>query len=111
MKSLEKVKPHTRQLINWLDKFTGPYFISEKLDGLSGLFIIKYEKGNDQLKTQLFKRGDGTRGQEVSHLMNYIRTIPYGKGKVSKLSDLNKFTQKYLKTNGNNSNSWRIYYG
>ena len=100
MKSLDKVKPHTRQLVNWLEKYTGPYFISEKLDGLSGLFIIKYEKGNDTLKTQLFKRGDGIRGQEVSHLMNYIRTIPYGNGKVSKLSELNKFTQKYLKTNG-----------
>jgi DNA ligase (NAD+) len=100
MKSLDKVKPHTRQLINWLEKFNGPYFISEKLDGLSGLFIIKYEKGNNQLKTQLFKRGDGTRGQEVTHLMNYIKTIPYGNGKVNKLSDLNKFTQKYLKTNG-----------
>ena len=41
MKSLEKVKPHTRQLVNWLERFIGPYFISEKLDGLSGLFIIK----------------------------------------------------------------------
>lgn len=100
MKSLDKVKPHTRQLVNWLDKFKGPYFVSEKLDGLSGLFIIKYNKGDDTLKTQLFKRGDGTRGQEVTHLMNYIRTIPYGNGKVSKLSELNEFTQKYLKTYG-----------
>ena len=31
MKSLEKVKPHTRQLVNWLERFIGPYFISEKL--------------------------------------------------------------------------------
>ena len=100
MKSLDKVKPHTRQLLNWLQKFNGPYFVSEKLDGLSGLFIIEYQKGNDKLKTKLFKRGDGTKGQEVSHLMNYIKTLPYGNGKVDKLSDLNQFTQKYLKKNG-----------
>ena len=54
MKSLDKVKPH-EQLVNWLEKYAKPYFISEKLDGLSGLFIIKYEKGNDTLKTQLLK--------------------------------------------------------
>ena len=50
MKSLDKVKPHTRQLLNWLQKFNGPYFVSEKLDGLSGLFIINIKKVMISLK-------------------------------------------------------------
>ena len=97
MKSLDKVKPFTKQLSNWLGKYNGPFLVSEKLDGLSGLLVIQYQKGNDHLTTHLYKRGDGTRGQEVSHLIKYIQTKPYGNRKIDKLSTLNKDTQTYLK--------------
>lgn len=100
MKSLDKVKPFTKQLAIWLGKFKGPFIVSEKIDGLSGLLVIKYEKGNDILTVSLYKRGDGTKGQDVSHLIKYIQTKPYGNNKIDTFSTLNKETQTYLKKNG-----------
>ena len=33
--SMDKVKPDTNKLKNWLKKYNGPYVISDKLDGIS----------------------------------------------------------------------------
>ena len=37
MPSLDKIKPDTDLLDKWENKFTGPYVLSDKLDGVSGL--------------------------------------------------------------------------
>jgi NAD-dependent DNA ligase len=70
MASMDKIKPDTGALANWCQKFAGPYVLSCKLDGVSGLFALK--NGNNGNGKQLFTRGNGTVGQDVSHLIPYL---------------------------------------
>ena len=70
MASMDKIKPDTGALANWCQKFAGPYVLSCKLDGVSGLFALK--NGPSGLRPQLFTRGNGTVGQDVSHLIPYL---------------------------------------
>lgn len=89
--SMDKIKPGSRALSIWLDKYRGPYTISEKLDGLSGLLIIKLDS-NDELEMQLYTRGNGNIGQDISHLLAFL--VPLSDSARSKIV-------KYLKkTNG-----------
>jgi len=71
MASMDKIKPDTNALSNWCQKFTGPYVLSCKLDGVSGLYCFE-----QKTKPQLFTRGNGTVGQDVSHLIPYLKLSP-----------------------------------
>jgi DNA ligase (NAD+) len=74
MGSMDKIKNNDRALDNWIKKYPDDdgYIISDKLDGISGLLYKK--KGSENV--QLFTRGDGSEGQEVTHLKNFINGIP-----------------------------------
>ena len=74
MASMDKIKPDTGALAAWKKKFVGPYVLSCKLDGVSGMYST--EGGVPKLYT----RGNGKVGQDVSHLIPYLR-FPKGKGK------------------------------
>ena len=65
MWSMDKIKPDTHVLEKWKKKFTGPYLLSCKLDGVSGLYDGKTQK--------LYTRGDGKIGQDISPLIPYLR--------------------------------------
>ena len=68
MASMDKIKPDSGALTGWMAKYTGPYVLSCKLDGVSGLYI------SDQSgKHSLFTRGDGHIGQDISHLIKVLR--------------------------------------
>jgi len=67
MASMDKIKPDTNALKQWKNTYNGPYVISCKLDGVSGLYTI--EGGIPQLYT----RGDGKVGQNISHLIPYLQ--------------------------------------
>ena len=67
MWSMDKIKPDTGALEKWIDKFNGPYILSCKLDGVSGLYVTEGKK------PKLYTRGDGIIGQDVSHLIPYLR--------------------------------------
>jgi NAD-dependent DNA ligase len=71
MASMDKIKPDTNALSNWCQKFIGPYILSCKLDGVSGLYCFE-----QKTKPQLFTRGNGTVGQDVSHLIPYLKLSP-----------------------------------
>jgi DNA ligase (NAD+) len=75
MGSMDKIKPDTNALSNWTSKFVGPYVLSCKLDGVSGLYTT--EGPNPKLYT----RGDGKVGQDISHLIPFLR-LPKTKGVV-----------------------------
>ena len=64
MWSMDKIKPDTNALNKWKLKYNGPYVCSCKLDGVSGLFV-----GPDKLYT----RGNGKVGQDISHLIPYLK--------------------------------------
>lgn len=66
MPSLDKIKPDTNALDTYTNTYKGPYLLSDKLDGVSGLLYKK----NNTLK--LYTRGDGFEGQDISYLIEYI---------------------------------------
>lgn len=74
MPSMDKIKPETTALTNWTLKYTGPYVISCKLDGVSGMYSM------DAAGAKLYTRGDGSVGQDISHLIKLLGlpTIPVG---------------------------------
>ena len=73
--SMDKVKPGERTLTNWLAKFQGPYVISEKLDGLSSLLILKVVDGST-LEQRFYKHGDEGESEEIGHMLGFIRAVP-----------------------------------
>jgi NAD-dependent DNA ligase len=75
MGSMDKIKPDTAALSNWTKKYTGPYVLSCKLDGVSGLY------STEEKIPKLYTRGDGKVGQDVSHLIPHLR-LPKSKGIV-----------------------------
>jgi DNA ligase (NAD+) len=68
MASLDKIKPDTSALDSWKTKYTGPYVLTDKLDGVSALLVISSNNNNKKLYT----RGDGEYGQDISHLIEHI---------------------------------------
>ena len=75
MASMDKIKPDTNALTKWIKKYTGPYVLSCKLDGVSGLYTTEGKT------PKLYTRGDGTVGLDISHLIPYLR-LPKTKGVV-----------------------------
>jgi NAD-dependent DNA ligase len=75
MGSMDKIKPDTNALANWMAKYKGPYVLSCKLDGVSGLYTT------EGASPKLYTRGDGKVGQDISHLIPFLR-LPKTKGIV-----------------------------
>jgi DNA ligase (NAD+) len=73
MASMDKIKPDTNALASWMSKFRGPYVLSCKLDGVSGLYTTQGSI------PKLYTRGNGKVGQDVSHLIPFLR-LPKTKG-------------------------------
>ena len=63
MPSMDKIKPDTNALAAWMVKYPGPYTISCKLDGVSGMYSTEGDA------PKLYTRGNGTVGQDISHLL------------------------------------------
>ena len=67
MGSMEKIKPDTGALTRWEKKYSGPYVISAKLDGMS----VMYSTENNMKK--LYSRGGATFGLDLSHMIPYLQ--------------------------------------
>lgn len=67
MPSMDKIKPDTDALDKWMKKYTGNYVLSCKLDGVSGMYTTENNT------TKLYTRGDGTIGQDVTHLLSVLK--------------------------------------
>jgi DNA ligase (NAD+) len=77
MYSMNKIKPDTNALLKWTQEYSGPYIVSCKLDGVSGLYVSQGEK------RELYTRGNGKIGQNVSHLIPYLtQGLPFFKEKT-----------------------------
>ena len=72
MGSADKITPdESKELNRWFDKNSSKkLFITDKLDGVSGMFV--YKDG----KKKLYTRGDGTEGGDISYLIQYINNFP-----------------------------------
>jgi DNA ligase (NAD+) len=67
MGSMDKIKPDSGALATWMQKYRGPYVLSCKLDGVSGLYTTEGKE------PKLYTRGDGRVGQDITHLIPYLR--------------------------------------
>ena len=95
MGSMNKFK--TSKLVNqWIKKYQGPYIISAKLDGISAMYV------NDQLYT----RGNGTQGRNISYLIPYLKMGNLNSQSVRGELIIRKsvFEKKYKKTYSNARN-------
>lgn len=91
MPSMDKIKPDTNILDKWKKKYKGPYVLSCKLDGVSGLYTTQGST------PKLYTRGDGKIGQDISHLIPYLK-LPKVKDVVVRGEFIIKkqtFDQKY----------------
>ena len=85
--SMDKIKPPSNKLDNWKKKYKGPYYLSDKLDGISGLVIYH----NNKIK--LTTRGTATHGADITSLVKYLNLPEYD----SLISKLNKLKIKGIK--------------
>jgi DNA ligase (NAD+) len=91
MWSMDKIKPDTGALPKWVAKYKGPYVMSCKLDGVSGLYTTEGPE------PKLYTRGNGTIGQDVSHMIPYLR-LPSDPGLVIRgefIIQKQRFQEKY----------------
>jgi DNA ligase (NAD+) len=91
MASMDKIKPDTGALISWRQRFKGPYMLSCKLDGVSGLYTT------EGAVPKLYTRGNGIIGQDISHLIPHLR-LPTTKNIVIRgefIIPKNIFNEKY----------------
>ena len=70
MGSQNKIKDSESEITKYKKKYPGPYLISDKLDGVSGMIVYD----GDNIK--LYTRGNGSEGQDISHLYKYISGFP-----------------------------------
>jgi NAD-dependent DNA ligase len=101
MWSMDKIKPDSNALANWKTTYKGPYVVSCKLDGVSGMYIHS-EDGTSKLYT----RGDGKVGQDITNLIPYLK-LPKNKGMVIRgefIMDKHTFQTKYAENFANPRN-------
>jgi len=71
--SMDKIKPANQsQFDNWIKKYKKPYYLSDKLDGVSALLIYKKDQ-----KIKLFTRGTADEGQDITPLTKYLNLPSY----------------------------------
>jgi len=66
MPSMDKIKPDTGALEKWKTTYPGPFVVSGKADGVSGLYST--ENGENKLYT----RGNGKQGGDISHIIPFL---------------------------------------
>jgi NAD-dependent DNA ligase len=70
MGSMDKLKQDSSELISFLREYTHVKCVSEKLDGIS--LLVDASKH----PFRAYTRGDGEIGQDVSHILPYIKGLP-----------------------------------
>ena len=100
MMSMDKVK-ELKELEKFKSKYAGPYVISAKLDGVSGLYSTTQEQPH------LYTRGNGFYGQNIDHLIPFLN-LPSNKDIVVRGELIIKeelFKSKYFGKYRNSKNS------
>ena len=73
MFSLHKVKPGSKTLASWLQKFEPPYTVSDKLDGTSAM-LVWTKRGSSWKDASLvmLSRGNGIVGSDLTRLIDFV---------------------------------------
>lgn len=84
MGSLDKIKSSEKDVTKWLGAHPGHVVISDKLDGNSAMYVWDAETGRGSLMT----RGNGSEGQDVSHLLPFLADFPKPSASVAVRGEL-----------------------
>lgn len=80
--SMNKFRPYidseVKSFNKWINLYKPPYFVSEKLDGISALLVYMF---NGEIK--MYTRGEATKGMDLTPLIKYLKKIPSHKDIVS----------------------------
>ena len=83
MGSQNKIKDSEEEITKYQKKYSGSYVISDKLDGVSCLIVYTKLSSDKSPKNKyypydikLYTRGNGTEGQDITHLLEYINGFP-----------------------------------
>ncbi len=68
---MNKIKPDTKELEKYLKKYSGEKIITAKLDGISAFYSTEQEK------PILATRGKAINGQDISHMIPYMKLPNY----------------------------------
>ena len=71
--SMDKIKPNSG-LDKWTSIYKPPYYLSDKLDGISALLHINHQNMLSP-KAKLYTRGTATEGLDISRLIKYTIDI------------------------------------
>ena len=70
--SMDKIKPvNLKEFDKWINKYKEPYYISNKLDGISAMIVYRY---NGDIN--LYTRGTADEGLDITPLLKYLKNIP-----------------------------------
>lgn len=90
MGSMDKIKPDTRELKIFLGNHTGPYFLSDKLDG--DACLLQYTDEG----VRVFTRGNGKIGQDISFIKDFL-DLPNLRKNACVRGELNVSLKKFNK--------------
>lgn len=93
MGSMDKIKPDGESISKWMKTYDNSYVVSDKLDGTSALLVYKNKKIN------LYTRGDGKQGTDISSMLSFINFIPDIKSNIVVRGEL-LISKKTFKKNG-----------
>lgn len=107
MASLDKIKGDDNMFGRFVNKYKGEYIISDKLDGNSAMYQCK----NGIRK--LWSRGDGKMGQNLSHLIPFIKNLPplHKKDEITVRGEVIISKQNFSKGGENFSNARNMVAG
>ena len=66
MYSMNKIKNDPTKLKNYFQKYLGNFVVSDKLDGVSALYV------NNSTEKKLYTRGNGKIGQDISNFLPFL---------------------------------------
>jgi NAD-dependent DNA ligase len=77
--SMDKIKPGSKELEKWLNKYKDNYVLSDKLDGISALLI--YRTNGD---INMYTRGTASEGLDITLILKYFNIPSFETIKNSK---------------------------
>ena len=102
MWSMDKIKPDTNALTKFKSKYSDPFVISAKLDGVSALYTT------NETIPHLYTRGNGKYGQSIDHLIPLLKLPPKTEEPIAIRGELiikeEVFKNKYSKSYKNSRN-------
>ena len=95
MGSIDKIKADGPTLNRFIKNYSGEYLMSDKLDGISALYVVQPDKSE-----KLYTRGNGYEGQDITSFLPHL-SFPSSSSDIrQKLREESKQTEKEIVMRG-----------